>query len=143
MSSKETKSKTLRYGSGFEALLSAISTNESAARRALALIGADTVGQDLSGVLSDLRQTLGTDLPLEIYNTLQKIYQRIALKVSSSVAGHGVPQPVLNAPKMVLQERLDRRGDAATSDGWMPDESELEVQLPDADPLADLGIEYG
>ncbi len=43
MSSKETKSKTLRYSSGFEALLSAISTNESAALRALALIGADTV----------------------------------------------------------------------------------------------------
>lgn len=85
MSSTHRQIKTFRYSGAFQALPTAISTNQRTVLRASALICADVVGRDLSTVLPNLRQTLGADLPLDIPIAVQQIYQRAAQTASSSL----------------------------------------------------------
>ncbi|MDP9310119.1 MAG: hypothetical protein M3R24_04345 [Chloroflexota bacterium] len=143
MPGKAYPTMTFRSSSALQTLLKHISTNESAALRALTLIGADAVGLDLSTVLPDLRQTMSADLPLEIHKALQQIYYRVAEEASPSLkvreADHVSSRPAVP----LVAEKQDPHGGSATAAAPIPDDPAPKSQIPDDDPLADLGIEYG
>lgn len=75
----------MRLSQECEALLGSIGENQSAAIRALVLIGADAVGLDLGQVQPDLRRAVSDDLPASIATRLWLILEqmRTALQGSS------------------------------------------------------------
>ena len=67
---------SLRLSASFEAFLREIGANQSALLRALALLGADAAGYDLTAAHRDLHAALTDELPVPVANALLMIVAR-------------------------------------------------------------------
>ncbi len=67
---------SLRLSASFEAFLREIGANQSALIRALALLGADAAGYDLTAAHRDLHAALTDELPVPVASALRAIVAR-------------------------------------------------------------------
>ena len=73
----QSEKRSTRMSAGLATFVRGLSENESAATRALLLIGADHLGIDPNLVADDLRATITARLPAEVYAILIAMWNRV------------------------------------------------------------------
>ncbi len=73
----QSEKRSTRMSAGLATFVRGLSENESAATRALLLIGADQLGIDPNLVADDLRVTIPARLPAEVYAMLMAMWNRV------------------------------------------------------------------
>ena len=90
----QSEKQSTRMSAGLATFVRGLSENESAATRALLLIGADHLGIDPTFVADDLRLTIMARLPAEVYAILMAMWNR----VDQSAVPRDSRQPAEPAP---------------------------------------------
>ena len=73
----QSEKRSTRMSAGLATFVRSLSENESAATRALLLIGADQLGIDPNLVADDLRVTITAQLPADVYKILLAMWNRV------------------------------------------------------------------
>lgn len=110
--------RTVRVSDELNALLTAISTNYSAAVRVAVLLGLRELGVDLSTVADDVRTAFATKLPSDVERAVRELYDEVIL---------GAPRAPASSPTTTA---------AATVEDTPPDAT------PPADPFAGVGFDF-
>ena len=128
------KPSSVRLSEECEVLLAGIGTNQSAAIRALLLIGAGSIGLDLAAVEADLRTALSADLPEALYLRLYDLAEQVRLGsgAGSCPEPNGLPAYRASPPRVDAQ-----RGEGRPHSEAAPDHG------ADVDPLASVGFDFG
>ncbi len=115
---------------GLATFVCGLSENESAATRALLLIGADQLGIDPNLVADDLRRTLPGRLPVEVYAILLAMWNRVDW---SAVPSDSLPQ---TEPTVALA-RCQAQVTAALAEASEPADAPTRL-----DPFSNVGFNF-
>ena len=138
--------QTFRRSASLDAFLGEISSNASAAIRALLVIGADGLGRDLGRLLPDIVKLLEEPFPPDVQAALVHAYQRAAASAATQPyhPAAGVPAPAPTAPVEPVEHAAVMTVPGVQATPPVPELSLPEVPTPaptNDDPFADIGFE--
>ena len=124
----QSEKRSTRMSAGLATFVRGLSENESAATRALLLIGADQLGIDPNLVADDLRVTITARLPAEVYAILLAMWNR----VDQSAVASDTPLQTEPAPR-----RAQAPAPAVPAEATEPG-----VGSEPLDPFSNVGFDF-
>ena len=125
----QSEKRSTRMSAGLATFVRGLSENESAATRALLLIGADQLGIDPNLVADDLRVTITSRLPAEVYAILLAMWNRVG---QSAVASN----------TRLQAEPVPRRAHTHAPAPAVETEATEPVALEPLDPFGNVGFDF-
>ncbi len=135
--------RTFHRSESLDAFLGDISANTSVAIRSLIVIGADSIGRDISRLLPDIAKLLQVPLPDDVHAALIEALQHAVAHAQAHPSQSGpveLPAIVEQPAPPASQRRHEDKVSSVGNDRQQPDTAHTAMNAPEGDPF-DIGFE--